>query len=189
MIKTMIVSVLMSGAAGGGFAAMGGQLPALPTATPPAAAAPAPAGAGGGFQVIATCDDGQDSSQAGGQAAKTPGQARKGSPRTVTVQVPQAPQSAAQSVPQSAPDAAHPQPPTAAPSAAAPAAAPAAPDKLNSADRAALIAMPGIAEKTADKILQARAAHPGTPVTSDEVAHMPGVTAPHAAEIKAANGG
>lgn len=179
MIKSLIVKFLVLPAVGGG-AVLGAQgaLPTLPTTdtAPPAVAAPAPTpSAQGGIQVIATCEDPQD-------AAQAPGQARKASPRTVTVQVPQAAAQAPQAVVQ-APAAAPAPSAAAAPQTAsqAPTAAPSADGRVNvnTATDAELDKVPGIGTATVAKIKAAR------PLASvDAVDALPGVNAENFALMK-----
>lgn len=182
MFKSMIVKVLVLPAMGGAYLAGAGELPTLPTTdtAPPAATAPAPAPSSqGGIQVIATCEDPQDTSR----AAQAPGQARKASPRTVTVQVPQAAAQAPQAVAQ-APAAAAPAPssqvaPQTAPQ--APTAAPSADGRVNvnTATDAELDKVPGIGTATVAKIKAAR------PLASvDAVDALPGVNAENFALMK-----
>jgi len=185
MIKSLIVKALLLPAVGGGaYLAGHGELPALPTgdAPPAAAAAPAPTGqpVGGGFQVIATCDDGQDTSQ----AAKAPAQARKAAGRTVTVQVPQAPPVQSSPARGDVADQQHgqdskPAEPSTAPT-SAPSSSPATPAadqggvNVNTATAAELEALPGIGKATAARIVASR------PIAKvEDLKTMAGVTGPN----------
>lgn len=165
-MKLIIMSLLTSAAATGGFVAHD-QLPTLTGTTPPAVAAPAPQTPAGGFQVIATCDDPTAAPSSGRTA-----------PRTVTVRVPQAAPAASQ-----APQAAAEQPQAS----QAPQAAQTAPSadgrvNVNTASETELNKVPGIGEATVAKIVPYRQAHPFKSI--DEVDALPGVNAENFALMK-----